>query len=117
MYVHQNKNSRSCRIKRRIPFYSNDVIFMYGYFTTSSYEITNKSCSVIRSRRIPYNCPLKVRVIAEYNLCVMINKQPNDTQEFSTSMHTSTLHKKSYGWPLNNYNHNYTFGSSVVKDF
>ena len=33
--------------KEGYPFYSNDVVFMYAYFTTSSYEITNKSCSVI----------------------------------------------------------------------
>ena len=46
------------RSKRRIPFYSNDVIFMYEYCTTLSYKITNKSCSIIRSRRVPYNCPL-----------------------------------------------------------
>ena len=44
--------------KRMIPFYSTNVVFMYEYFMTSSYEITNKSCSVIRSPGAPYNCPL-----------------------------------------------------------
>jgi hypothetical protein len=44
--------------KRRIHFYSTNDVFIYEYFTTLPYKITNKSCFVIRSPGAQYNCPL-----------------------------------------------------------
>ena len=56
-YTHTSKQKFHLCWKQRIPFYSNDVIFMYGYFMILSYEITNKSHFVIQSCWAPYNCP------------------------------------------------------------
>ena len=44
---------------------------MYEYFNfrTSSYKITNKSCSVIWSRRVPYNCPLITLTLRMHLMC------------------------------------------------
>ena len=57
VYNYRRTSKQKFPFQKRIPFYSSHVIFMYEYCTTSSYEITNESCSVIRSRRVPYNCP------------------------------------------------------------
>jgi len=59
IYTSTSKQKIPVRVrgKIRIPFYSTDVVFTYGYFTTSSYKITIKSCSGIRSPGAPYNCP------------------------------------------------------------
>jgi hypothetical protein len=56
--VHENKNSHLCWKQMKDTFYSTDVIFVYEYFMTSSYEITNKSHFVIQTHCAPYNCPL-----------------------------------------------------------
>jgi len=67
------------RSKIRIPFYSTLVVFMHGYLTTSSYEITKKTYSVLRSRWAPYNCP---------HMCHMLEKNPQNARHKPASEKT-----------------------------